>query len=229
MCAYSYHQDQEVPKELKDSLTAQQKELAAQILIQPLDTEVKLIAGCDSSFYKGDHILSVFVVLSYPELELVESHYHVSPVELPYIPGLLAFREMPNVLKAYELLENEPDLIVVDGHGISHPRKMGIATHIGIELDKPTIGVAKKRLVGKYDEPGPEKGEWTELVRAKKVIGRVLRNKKRTNPIFISPGHKITLEEAFDFVEKSTTKYRLPEPTRIADAHSKSYKKDVKL
>lgn len=222
------YQEAYIPKELKEALIQEQKELAEKVEIAPFEGEVNWIAGCDSSFLQGgEYILSVFVVLSYPDLELVECKYHVSKVELPYIPGLLAFREMPNVLLAYEKLEHEPDLIVVDGHGLSHPRRMGIATHIGVTLDKPTIGVAKKRLVGRYDEPGEEKGEWTELVHKKELVARVLRNKKRTLPIFVSVGHKITLEEAFAWVQQSTTKYRLPQPTHIADAQSKSLKKEA--
>jgi deoxyribonuclease V len=223
-----YYEHPEVPKELKESLKQQQKELVDQIVIAPLDTEVTLVAGCDSSFLQGgDYILSVFVVLRYPDLEMIECKYHVSEVELPYIPGLLAFREMPNVLKAYEKLENEPDLIFVDGHGMSHPRKMGIATHLGVTLNKPTIGVAKKRLTGKYEEPGPDVGEVTELTRYGDVIGKVLRNRKRSNPIFISIGHKITLDEAFDWVRATSTKYRLPQPTHVADAQSKLLKKEA--
>ena len=226
---YYRYKDAAIPQELKDSLTAQQKELAKKLVIAPLDKEIKTVAGCDSSIFRGEHILSVFVVLDFPSLELIESRFYVSPIELPYIPGLLAFREMPNVLRAYELLENEPDLIMVDGHGISHPRKMGIATHIGIELDKPTIGIAKKRLVGSYEDPAIEKGSCTDLTRYKQVIGKVLRNKNKVQPIFVSVGHKITLEEALEFTHQTTTKYRLPETTRIADAHSKSYKKEVRL
>lgn len=223
------YQKPDIPKELEDSLKAQQKELAKKLVVAPLDVEVKTIAGCDSSILQGTHILSVFVVLAYPSLELLESRYHVSKLELPYIPGLLAFREMPNVLKAYETLEHEPDLIMVDGHGLSHPRKMGIASHIGVTLDKPTIGVAKKRLVGKYEEPGTEKGSCTDLVRYKETIGKVLRSRLRSNPIFISVGHRITLEEAFSLSQECLTKYRLPEPTRIADKHSKTYKQEAQL
>ncbi|WP_317239222.1 endonuclease V [Hymenobacter sp. 5516J-16] len=123
------------------------------------------MAGCDSSFPTPETVLSVFVVLRFPTLEIVEKVYHTSPVTLPYIPGLLAFREAPNLLLAYDKLQRKPDVIMVDGHGIAHPRRMGIAAHLGVLLDVPTFGVAKQRLTGTYQEPALTKGSITPLPR----------------------------------------------------------------
>jgi len=209
-------------------LTEQQNEMQQQVIIQKPDFELKLIAGCDSSFIGEDTILSVFILLSYPELEMLEKVWHHGPVELPYIPGFLAFREAPNLLKTYEKLQQKPDLIMVDGHGISHPRKLGIATHLGIHLNKPTMGVAKKVLVGKYTEPAATKGSVSPLVYKNEVIANVLRTRDNVNPVFVSPGHLMDLETATDVAKACAVKYKLPEPTRLADHYAAIFKSEVK-
>jgi deoxyribonuclease V len=209
-------------------LTQQQEEMKQQVIIQKPDFDLKLIAGCDSSFIGEDTILSVFVLLTYPALEMVEKVWHHGPVTLPYIPGLLSFREAPNLLKTYELLQQKPDLIMVDGHGISHPRRLGIATHLGLHLHKPTMGVAKKVLVGKYTEPAAEKGAVSPLVYKEEQIATVLRTKDKVKPVFVSPGHLIDLETATAVAIACTLKHKLPEPTRLADHYAAVLKKEVR-
>jgi deoxyribonuclease V len=208
-------------------LAAQQKRMQESIIIQKPEFELKLIAGCDSSFINDNTILSVFVLLSYPDLEVIEKVWRHSIVELPYIPGFLSFREAPNLLETYQKLVLKPDLIMVDGHGISHPRKLGIATHLGLQLNKPTIGVAKKVLVGKYTEPGPNKGDISPLIYKDNIIANVLRTKDKVKPVFVSPGHLIDLDSATEIALKCAIKHKLPEPTRLADHYAKVYKKDV--
>ncbi|MFT2008271.1 deoxyribonuclease V [Pontibacter sp. 13R65] len=209
-------------------LTRQQEEMKSQVIIQKPEFNLKLIAGCDSSFIGEDTILSVFVLLTYPALELVEKVWHHGPVTLPYIPGLLSFREAPNLLKTYELLQQKPDLIMVDGHGISHPRRLGIATHLGLHLQKPTMGVAKKVLVGQYTEPAPEKGALSPLTYKGEVIANVLRTKDKVKPVFVSPGHLLDLHTATSVALSCTLKHKLPEPTRLADHFAAVLKPEVR-
>lgn len=211
---------------LVQSLTARQKEMSQQVVLAKPDFPIHTIAGCDSS-YIGENILSVFVLLSYPELEIMEIQYHYGPVELPYIPGLLAFREAPNLVQAYEKLSTKPDLIMVDGHGIAHPRRLGIASHLGVLLNKPTMGVAKKILVGKYEPPAPEKGALTPLFYRQEHIANTLRTKDKVKPVFVSPGHLMDLETATEMALATTRKHKLPEPTRLADHYAAVLKKEV--
>ncbi|MDQ2753160.1 MAG: endonuclease V, partial [Bacteroidota bacterium] len=134
----------------------------------------------------------------------------------PYIPGLLAFREVPALSKAWENLTRKPDVLVLDGHGIAHPRRMGIATHFGIALQTPTMGCAKSLLTGKYVEPGMEAGSVSDLFHKDELIGKVLRTKKNVKPVFISPGNLITMDESLELIKQCVGKYRIPEPTRLA-------------
>ncbi|AKQ46603.1 endonuclease V [Rufibacter radiotolerans] len=214
------------PKIVKE-LTEKQEQLRQQVILQKPDFELKLLAGCDSSFI-GENILSVFVVLTYPELELVEKVYHYGPVELPYIPGFLAFREAPNLVKAYEKLQHKPDLIMVDGHGIAHPRRLGIASQLGVLLNKPTMGVAKKVLTGKHEEPAMEKGSITPLTHRGELIGEVIRTKDKVKPVFVSPGHLMDQETATAIALKTAIKHKLPEPTRLADHYAEVFKAEVR-
>ncbi len=185
--------------------------------------QVHTIAGIDASY--RDMARAAVVVLSFPELVVVDSAIAVRETPFPYVPGLLSFREAPAVLDAIEKLSVRPDLIMCDGQGIAHPRRLGIASHIGVYLDLPSIGCAKSRLTGTYKEPGPEEGARSPLLSQGEVIGMVLRSKPRSNPLFISPGHKIDVETAVDFVVRCLRGFRLPEPTRaahnLADAASK--------
>ncbi|MDX5437745.1 MAG: deoxyribonuclease V [Pontibacter sp.] len=227
----AYYRRHDIPPpdpNLLQELTALQNKMQQRIIIQKPDFDLKLIAGCDSSFVGEDAILSVFVLMTYPELEVLEKVWHYGPVELPYIPGFLSFREAPNLLEAYKKLDQKPDLIMVDGHGISHPRRLGIATHLGLHLDKPTMGVAKKVLVGKYKEPAAIKGSISPLEYKGQVIANVLRTKDNVKPVFVSPGHLMDLESATEIALKCATKYKLPEPTRLADHYAAVFKKEVK-
>lgn len=211
---------------LLKELQKEQLELSKKVVIQDLQQEVKLIAGCDSSIIEDKYIFSIFVVFKYPSLDEIEIKFNHSPIELPYIPGYLAFREIPNLLKVYDQLENKPDLIMVDGNGIIHPRRMGIASHLGVLLNKPTIGVAKKLLFGKTSMPENPKGNHSEIKHqlSNEIIGYSLRSKDNVKPILVSPGHLVSLKDSLNFVLDTLRKHKLPEPTRIADLYSKKFK-----
>jgi deoxyribonuclease V len=168
---------------------------------------------------KEDRARAAIVVLAFPDLAPLEGLTADAPLVFPYIPGLLAFREGPAVLAAWEKLVHKPDLLMFDGQGIAHPRGIGIASQMGLWLERPTIGVAKSRLYGRHAEPGPERGDRAALYdqnQRERVIGAVLRTRPKTNPLFISPGHLIDVDQAVEYVLKCVTQYRLPEPTRWA-------------
>lgn len=156
------------------------------------------------------------MVLTYPDLAVVDSAVASLPSVFPYVPGLLSFREGPVVLAAIEKLRVRPDLLVFDGQGYAHPRRLGLASHMGLYLDMPSIGCAKSRLVGRYDDPGPNLGDRAPLTDHGELIGMVVRTKPRTNPLFISAGYRIELEQAVEVVLRCLRGYRLPEPTRAA-------------
>ncbi len=155
-------------------------------------------------------------VLSFPELEVVEVEGEARPLEFPYIPGLLAFREIPSVAAALRKVETPLDVVIFDAQGIAHPRRLGLASNLGLYLDVPSVGCAKSRLVGTYEEPGPRRGESSPLVDRGEVVGKVVRTRDRVSPVFVSVGNKIDLESAVDLVLACCTRYRLPEPTRQA-------------
>ncbi|WP_198661648.1 deoxyribonuclease V [Lewinella sp. IMCC34183] len=194
-----------------------QRELRERIVLQPLPGPVHRIGGADISFnLYSDVFYAAIVVLDYATLEVVESAYHTETVTFPYVPGLLSFREIPTLLKAWEKLSTKPDVTMVDGHGIAHPRRMGIATHFGLATDSPTLGCAKKILSGKYAEPGAEPGATTPITDHGETIGYAVRAKARTNPIFVSPGHLLDLEGALAIARHCLLRHKLPEPTRQA-------------
>jgi deoxyribonuclease V len=179
--------------------------------------DIGRVAGVDCGFEGGGSVTRAAVaVLDFPGLEAVEQSVARLPTSFPYVPGLLSFREIPAVLAALERLIDLPDLILVDGQGYAHPRRFGIASHLGVLTDLPTIGVGKTRLLGYYDEPPEERGSWTPLRDKGEVIGAVLRTRERVNPLFISAGHRISLETAVAYVMRCTRRYRLPETTRRA-------------
>jgi deoxyribonuclease V len=177
--------------------------------------QVGAIAGIDASY--RDKAYAAVVVLSFPNLEILEQAVAERETPFPYVPGLLSFREAPAVLDALEKLSTRPDLLIFDGQGVAHPRRLGIAAHMGVYLGMPSIGCAKSRLTGSYQEPGPAAGDMTPLMAGREQIGVVLRSKPRTNPLFISIGHLIDLPTATSFVLRTLRGYRLPEPTRLAD------------
>ncbi len=180
--------------------------------------EVNTVAGVDVGFEdQGSITRAAVVVLSYPELQLLDRVIACTPTRFPYLPGLLSFREIPAVLKAFENLETVPDLVLCDGQGIAHPRRFGIACHIGLLTNLPTIGVAKSRLVGTHAEPPQERGSHVPLLDKDEQIGVVLRTRKGVRPLFISVGHRISLATAIQYVMGCTPRYRLPETTRRAD------------
>jgi len=189
--------------------------------------KVNLVAGCDASYMRGnDRMFAAVVVHSYPELEPVESVSGSSPVTFPYVPGLLSFREIPSLLAVFEKLKSVPDVLLVDGQGLAHPRGFGIASHLGVMLGIPTIGVAKSVLVGEYDEPGEKRGGSTDLVFKGERVGVALRTRDRVKPVFVSVGHMVELDSAADFVLTCCTRYRLPEPARAAHELSNAARKE---
>jgi deoxyribonuclease V len=203
---------------------ALQHELAQRIVLEDRLGEVHFVAGVDMAINENNGMAHAAVVLlTFPELEIVERHIYEEPIRMPYIPGLLSFREAPCVLGAFRKLRQRPDLVMVDGMGIAHPRRIGIASHLGLWLNIPTIGCGKSLLTGKYDKAalGEEAGSWVPLIDKKEVIGGVVRTRTRVNPMFISPGHLISVETSIDYVLKCGRGYRLPEPTRLADKLSK--------
>ena len=204
---------------------ALQRRLAGRIEREDRLGEVRRIAGVDIGFeQQGAITRAAVVVLAWPPREagafaVVEQVVHREPTRMPYIPGLLSFREVPAALAACERLSVRPELVMVDGQGIAHPRRLGVASHLGLWLDLPTIGVAKSRLCGRHGEPGPAKGDWTPLVDGPddEVIGAVLRSRVGVKPLFVSPGHRISLVTALGWVTACLGRTKLPEPTRLAD------------
>ncbi len=192
-----------------------QQQLRRRVSTERDFSQVNTVAGVDVSF-KGNIARAAVVVLSYPELTPLDYSLAELPVEFPYIPGLLAFREAPPVLAALEKLATEPDLFIFDAQGLAHPRRMGLATHLGVLIDKPSIGCAKSRLCGKHHEPGPERGSYTYLYDGEEIIGAVVRTQTGVSPLYVSIGHKVDLPTAIEYVLGCCTKYRLPETTRYA-------------
>jgi len=194
-----------------------QHRLAPRVLRDGVVATPRYIAGVDVSVHRAQRVATgAAVVLEYPDLRLVEARVIHGEVDFPYIPGLLSFREAPLLLRACQALETTPDLILVDGQGIAHPRRIGLASHLGLFLDATTIGCAKSRLCGSHETPGVEPGDYTELMDKHEVIGAVLRTKVGTKPVYISVGHKIDLPTAIHWVLECCKGYRLPEPVRLA-------------
>lgn len=192
-----------------------QSRLRKRILCQRDVEDVCSVAGVDVGV-KGDMARAAVVVLSYPDLQPLAQSVAEQPVPFPYVPGLLSFREMPSILSAFERLSTEPDLIIVDGQGIAHPRRLGIASHLGVWLDKPTIGCAKSRLWGRHKEPGMQRGAYAYLYDGEEVIGAALRTKDRTRVVYVSVGHRMDLRSAIEVVLRCCRGYRLPQMTRLA-------------
>ena len=201
-----------------------QNELRDKVIRKDRHGTIDTVAGVDIGLQK-DTALAAVVVLSYPELQLVERVVVESPVRFPYIPGLLSFREIPPLLEAFSQLQTEPSLVIVDGHGIAHPRRFGIAAHLGLLLDKPTIGCAKSRLCGRHAVPDTERGAYEYLYDADEVIGAVVRTRSNVRPVYVSIGHRIALDSAITFCLTCGSGYRLPEPTRQAHNAASAFKK----
>ena len=194
-----------------------QRTLRAQVVLQKPASAIETVAGADISFNRFDEtIYAGIVVLRLPSLEKVEEVGVVARTRFPYVPGLLSFREAPAVLEAWTQLRHAPDAVMFDGQGIAHPRRLGIATHLGLWLERPTFGCAKSVLVGRYEEPAPERGARSPLIDRGETVGAALRTKTRTKPIFVSPGHLLDLETAVALTLQCDGGYRQPEPTRQA-------------
>ena len=206
-----------------------QKELRKKVKIQSLKKQVHTVAGIDTAFEKKKGVcFTAVVLLSYPDMEILEKVSVVEKLQIPYIPGYLSFREGPSITKALGFLKMNPDLLMFDGQGIAHPRMLGIATHIGVLYNTSTIGCAKSRLTGTYNKVGRKRGDFSFLLGDKgKRIGVVLRTKEDVKPLFISPGHLIDIKTSMKIVLESAKKYRLPEPTRLADILSKKAKAGI--
>ncbi len=214
------HQQRQHPWNLSPAeAIALQRHLAREVRLAPLSAPIRYVAGADLAYSrKTQHLVAAVCVLDAQTLEPVELKTRCAPITFPYIPGLLSFREAPAIAHLLQALEHTPDLLVCDGQGIAHPRRFGIACHLGLLFDLPTIGCAKTRLFGKASEPGRSRGDWSPLYdRAQQEIGRVLRTRTEVRPLYVSPGHRITCAEAADWILRLTPRFRLPETTRITD------------
>jgi deoxyribonuclease V len=205
-----------------------QNNLRNRIKLKDSFRKIRVIAGADVAFDKSSNQgYGGVIVYSFPELEEIERQGVIRPITFPYVPGLLAFREAPILLEAFSSLKTETDMILFDGQGIAHFRRMGIATHMGIVLNKPTIGCAKSRLIGRYKDPGEKVGSCAPLIHGEETVGMVLRTRKKVRPIFVSQGHKISLETSVEIVLKCSDGYRIPKPTREADRYVALLKKEI--
>jgi deoxyribonuclease V len=196
---------------------ALQKSLSSKVRMIRLRNQPKTVAGIDCAFSKDKKkIIACVVLLKLPGFELIETVNTVQKLGFPYIPGLLSFREAPACIAAVEKLKHQPDAFLIDGQGTAHPRRFGLACHLGLFFDKPTIGCAKSRLIGSFEDPAIKKGSYSPLKDGQETIGAVVRTRTNVNPVFVSVGNKCMLDDAIKIVLNCTTKYRIPEPTRLA-------------
>lgn len=204
---------------------ALQKKLAPQVRTDLKPPNVRHIAAVDVAYLPRQKCsLAACVLLKWPGMELLEEHWYAEATRFPYVPGLLSFREIPAVLGAFEQLSTRPDVIFVDGHGRAHPRRFGIATHLGFWLKVPSIGIGKSRLCGEYRAPAAEKGAVSPLFQGDELIGMILRSRTNVKPIYVSSGWGLSLQQSLEWTESTLTRFRLPEPIRIADRLSKRAK-----
>ena len=194
---------------------ALQRALANKVRTETLAQPVRHIAGIDVSI-RGDRFQTAITVLSYPDLDLLEKATCQGDVPFPYIPGLLSFREMPAIMPALEQLSIVPDIFMTDSQGLAHPRRFGLACHLGVWLGRPAFGVAKTRFIGHHDELPEEKGSAVDLLDNGECIGQVVRTRSKVKPVYVSIGHRVTLQEAVALTLGSATRYKIPEPTRLA-------------
>jgi deoxyribonuclease V len=204
-----------------------QRQLREQVRIEPLEKPISTVAGADCAFLEdGRKIVAAAVLLDAGTMGLLEKVHVIRPCEFPYVPGLLSFREAPAVIEAVRSLSAMPDLLMCDGQGLAHPRGMGLACHVGLWLELPTIGVAKSRLCGMHRAPGYRRGCRTQLRLEHEVVGAVLRTRDQVKPLYISVGNRVTLEEAVRWTLRCGGRFRLPEPTRLADQYVRQVKKN---
>lgn len=196
---------------------ALQQELRLRVVTEDQFGPINMIAGVDVGFEDQGRVTRAAVaVLAFPSLDRVTMSIVRQPTRLPYIPGLLSFREVPAVMAALQRLQQPPDMLFCDGQGYAHPRRFGIACHLGLLTDIPSIGIGKRRLVGSHQDVGTQRGDQQYLYHQQEIIGVVLRNRTGVKPIFVSSGHRVSLASAVQWVEAATTRYRLPEPIRQA-------------
>ncbi|MEE8471194.1 MAG: deoxyribonuclease V [Dehalococcoidia bacterium] len=223
MKAQELHEWQITPDRAKQI----QQELAGRVSRRNDVGAVRLVAGVDISAPDDRGLArAASVILRYPDLTLIEKKVIEQKVTFPYVPGLLSFRELPLILAACEKLDNDPDLILVDGQGIAHPRRMGLASHLGLLLNKPTVGCAKSRLCGSHGMVDSEPGSSSDIIDKSEVIGAALRTKLGVSPLYVSIGHRVDLEAAIDWVLHCCRGERLPEPTRLAHLAASGHLKD---
>jgi deoxyribonuclease V len=208
-----------------DSLISEQHRLAGRLVLRDGFGRIDTVGGADQAFC-GDRIISAIVVCSSKTLEPLEKVHSVSRVAFPYIPTFLSFREAPSILDAWKKLSTKPDVLLVDGQGIAHPRGIGLASHVGALLDAPTIGVAKSWLFGEFSRPRYA-GEAAKLTSHGRHIGWVLRSRAGCNPIFISPGNKVSIKSSLGIVSRCLAGHKLPEPARLAHLHAGSMKESI--
>jgi len=203
---------------------ALQKQLAQHLILDKSYTDIAIVAGVDVGFEEDGAITRAAVsLLSFPELEPLENSLYRCKTTFPYIPGLLSFREIPAIEQALSQLKLKPDMLLCDGQGYAHPRRLGIACHLGLLTGIPSIGVAKSRLIGKHVEPPNRKGAWAPLIDKDETIGAVLRTRVNVKPLYISAGHMIDLENAIEMVMACVTRFKLPETTRAAHNLASNY------
>ncbi len=198
----------------REALAIQEK-LAGKVITENRLNKVRTVAGIDMGFF-GDHGRAAIAVLTFPELELCEQAVFEGPVTFPYIPGLFSFREGPMAMEALNRLSAPPDLLIFDGQGTAHPRRIGIASHIGILTGIPSVGCAKTRLCGEHEEPDSLRGSYSLLKENNETIGAVVRTQNNVKPVYVSPGHLVDLETSVEYVLACCIRYRLPETTRMA-------------
>jgi deoxyribonuclease V len=205
-----------------------QKKLKTKVKIQPLGRAIQTVGGADISFNRGSNVATaVFVVLNLKTLTQVDRSCYVGPLKFPYIPGLLSFREIPLLMKAWERLGTKPDLVMLDGQGIAHPRRLGIASHFGVLAGVPTLGCAKSRLVGSFEEPPRQAKSYSNLVYNGEIVGVVYRTKEKVSPIFVSPGHLMNLSDTLRVLGSIGSIYRIPEPTRQAHLFANEVRRNL--
>lgn len=218
------HPTSDWPKTYQEAV-ALQEELRHRVKLIPLPRRPRLVGGADAICDREDRrIFGAVAVYTYPDLELVAEAWAVGAVPFPYRTGLLSFREIPVLAEAYGKLQTPPDVLLVDGQGIAHPRGLGLASHLGLVLEVPTVGMAKSRLVGAGPEPGLKAGSASPLIWQGKVVGLILRTVSGRKPLYLSPGHLITLEECREIGLGCVRKYRIPLPLRQADHLTRRWK-----
>jgi deoxyribonuclease V len=194
-----------------------QERLRERVRIEPVEREPRLVAGADVAYSAASHrMYAAVVVLRLPEFQVVDRARAVCLARFPYIPGLFTFRELPPLVAAFRRVKAAPDVVIFDGHGLAHPRRFGLACHAGVLLDRPSIGCAKSRLVGTHGPVGAARGAWVPLVDAEERVGAVVRTRAGARPVYVSVGHRVDLPSAVRIVLATTTRFRVPEPVRLA-------------